>query len=127
MPVEGLLISFTGVNENHQPVMNWNSRALGERIDIKEGRSELVFNIDPLLLHKGRYLWNLWVSNGGIDPMIYAVHAGSFYVDSDQPPTGDIPYLPDPAGFKIVTAAGTRTFGNPRTEAKSNVVPALQD
>jgi len=126
-PVEGLLISFTGVNENHQPVMNWNSRALGEQIDIREGRSELVFTIDPLLLHKGRYLWNLWVSNGGIDPMIYAIHAGSFHVDSDQPPTGDIPYLPDPAGFKIVTAAGTRTFGKPRTEARSNVVPALQD
>lgn len=125
--VEGLLISFTGVNENHQPVMNWNSRALGEQIDIREGRSELVFNIDPLLLHKGRYLWNLWVSNGGIDPMIYAIHAGSFHVDSDQPPTGDIPYLPDPAGFKVVTAAGTRTFGDPRTEARSNVLPALQD
>jgi hypothetical protein len=90
--------------------MNWNTKAIDGRIDIKEGASQLRFAIDPVLLHKGRYLWNLWVSNGGIDPMIYAVHAGSFYVDSAQPPTGDIPYLPDPSGFKVTTAGETRVF-----------------
>ncbi len=108
--VEGLMISFTGVNENHQSVMNWNSKALQGRIDITEGVSELRFAIDPLLLHRGRYFWNLWLGDGGIDPLIYAVNAGSFYVDSHQTPTGDIPYLPDPSGLKVTTAGGSRTF-----------------
>lgn len=110
VPVEGLLISFTGVNENHQPVMNWNSKALDGRIDIKEGVSQLRFAIDPVLLHKGHYLWNLWVSDGGIDPLIYAMQAGSFYIDSDQPPTGEIPYLPDPSGFELTTACQSQVF-----------------
>ncbi len=110
LAVEGLMISFTGVNENHQQVMNWNSKALEGRIDIKEGASELRFSIDPLLLHKGRYFWNLWLSNGGIDPLIYAINAGSFFVDSLQSPTGDIPYLPDPSGLKLTTAGETHVF-----------------
>lgn len=109
--VEGILISFTGVNENHQPVMNWNTKALGERIDIKEGVSELRFTIDPLLLHQGRYFWNLWLSDGGIAPLIYAVNAGLFYVDSDQSPTGDIPYLPDPSGLRVTNGREEKVFG----------------
>lgn len=108
--VEGLLISFTGVNENHQPVMNWNSKALRGRIDIKEGVSELRFTIDPLLLHQGRYFWNFWISSGGIAPLIYAVNAGSFFVDSSQNPTGDIPYLPDPSGLTVTTAGEEKVF-----------------
>lgn len=108
--VEGLMISFTGVNQNHQPVMNWNSKTLVGRINIEEGVSELRFSIDPLLLHQGRYFWNLWLSNGGIDPLIYAVNAGSFYVDSLQSPTGDIPYLPDPSGLKVTTLGETHVF-----------------
>ena len=108
--VEGLMVSFTGVNQNHQPVMNWNSKALVGRINIEEGVSELRFSIDPLLLHQGRYFWNLWLSNGGIDPLIYAVNAGSFYVDSLQSPTGDIPYLPDPSGLKVTTLGETHVF-----------------
>jgi len=109
--VEGLMISFTGVNENHQPVMNWNNKALRGRIDIKEGVSELRFTIDPLLLHQGRYFWNLWLSDGGIAPLIYAVNAGFFYVDSDQSPTGEIPYLPDPSGLRVTTAGEEKLFG----------------
>jgi lipopolysaccharide transport system ATP-binding protein len=121
-PVESLMISFTGVNENHQSVMNWSSKALGGRIDIKEGVSELRFAIDPLLLHQGRYFWNLWLSDGGIDPLIYAVNAGSFYVDSNQSPTGDIPYLPDPSGLKVTTAGGSRVFAIPPTQCDASPV-----
>lgn len=108
--VDGLLISFTGVNENHQPVMNWNSKALRGQIGIKEGSSELRFTIDPLLLHQGRYFWNFWISSGGIDPLIYAVNAGSFFVDSSQTPTGGIPYLPDPSGLTVTSAGEEKVF-----------------
>jgi lipopolysaccharide transport system ATP-binding protein len=111
-PVDDLLISFTGVNENHQSVMNWNSRSLADSIDIKAGTSKLVFAIDPLLLHKGRYLWNLWISDGGIDPLVYAIHAGHFVVDSDQLPIGEIPYLPDPVGLRVTTVEGSKVFSD---------------
>ena len=123
--VEGLMISFTGVNENHQSVMNWNSKALEGRIDINEGASQLRFAIDPVLLHKGRYLWNLWISNGGIDPLIYAIHAGSFYVGSDQTPTGDIPYLPDPSGFKVTTGGESHVFLTRPSAIQDEVVVPL--
>lgn len=108
--VAGLMISFTGVNENHQPVMNWNSKPLRGQIDIKQGLSELRFTIDPLLLHQGRYSWNLWISNGGIAPLIYAVNAGYFFVDSSHNPTGDIPYLPSPSGLTVSTAGNEEVF-----------------
>lgn len=111
-PVANLLISFTGVNENHQSVMNWNSRPLVDPININAGTTQLVLAIDPVLLHKGRYYWNLWISDGGIDPLVYAIHAGSFHVDSDLLPVGDIPYLPDPSGFIVKTAEGSKVFND---------------
>lgn len=108
--IDGLVISFTGVNENHQPVMNWNSKALRGQIDIKKGVSEIRFTIDPLLLHQGRYSWNLWISKGGIVPLIYAINAGYFFVESGQSPTGDIPYLPSPSGLTVSTAGKETVF-----------------
>lgn len=100
--VENVLISFTGINDSHQSVMNWNSRFLNRSITIEAGRSRLNLVIDPLLLHKGRYVWNLWISNGGIDPLVYAIHAGDFHVHSEALPIGEIPYLPDPSEFRII-------------------------
>lgn len=122
-PVRGLVVSFTAVNQNHQPVMNWNNRALGEPIDIAAGTSRLSLAVDPLLLHKGRYTWNLWISNGGIDPMVYAMNAGSFVVESDLPPMFDMPYLPDPAGLVVSTGGRSRVYrGQPATDT-----PGLPD
>jgi lipopolysaccharide transport system ATP-binding protein len=116
-PVRGLVVSFTGVNQNHQPVMNWNNRALGQPIDIAAGHTRLDFAVDPLLLHKGRYRWNLWVSDGGIDPLIYAMNAGSFVVESELQPVFDMPYLPDPSGLAVTTAGRTTVY-------RSTPVPA---
>ena len=101
-PVENLLISFTGVNESFQSVMNWNSKFLSKKINLPTGESRLEFTIDPLLLHRGKYQWNLWISNGGIEALVYAMHAGSFVVTNDLPPISNIPYLPDPKDLKII-------------------------
>lgn len=110
IPLAGLVISFTAVNQNHQPVMNWNSRALGEAINLPTGDSRLTFAVDPLLLHQGKYNWNLWISNGGIDPLVYAMNAGSFTVESDLLPVFDMPYLPDPDGLTVSNAMGTTVY-----------------
>jgi len=119
--LSGVLISLTAVNQNHQPVMNWNSRALGEPIDIAPGTSRFTVSIDPLLLHQGKYTWNLWISNGGIDPLVYAVNAGSFFVESDLLPVFDMPYLPDPAGLVLTHGGRTMVFrGAPRPLAQSD-------
>ncbi len=90
--------------------MNWNSKFIKDSIDLPEGQSTLHFKIDPLLLHRGRYSWNLWIGAGGIDALVYAMHAGSFDVESELPPIQGIPYLPDPSGLRLITNNGEREF-----------------
>ena len=125
-PLPGVLISLTAVNQNHQPVMNWNSRALGEPINLAAGTSHLTVPIDPILLHQGKYTWNLWISNGGIDPLVYAMNAGSFFVESDLLPVFDMPYLPDPAGLVLIQAGRTTVFrGAPKPMAQGDAIRNL--
>jgi lipopolysaccharide transport system ATP-binding protein len=105
-PIDGALISFTAVDERERSVMNWNSRALRTPISLPQGRSSLRFAIDPLLLHKGQYSWNLWISAGGIKALVYAMRAGHFTVHSELPPIEGIPYLPMPSGLTVITPNG---------------------
>lgn len=105
-PIPAAHISFTAVNANDQPVMNWNSSRSGKRMDLPMGRSVLRFRVEPLLLHDGLYRWNLWVGReGSIEVVIYYMRGGEFRVQSDYRPISDIPYLPDSSGF-VVEALG---------------------
>lgn len=102
VPIEGALLSFTAVNAMEQPVMNWNSTRSGRRMDLPSGRSVLNFRIDPLLLHDGRYSWNLWVGReGSIEVLIYFKQGGEFTIESAFRPVSDIPYLPNPSEYSV--------------------------
>ncbi len=110
-PLENISLSFTGVNGNSQSVMNWNNRYLSEPINIPAGKSMLSFTVSPLLLHQGRYSWNLWIGRRKhIEALVYAMRAGFFTVESTQPPLSDIPYLPYPADVKLATENGVKFF-----------------
>ncbi|MBK6476404.1 MAG: ATP-binding cassette domain-containing protein [Flavobacteriales bacterium] len=101
-PIDNALISFTVTNANEQSVMNWHSTRSGHRIVLPTGRSVLRFQIDPLLLHDGRYRWNLWVGEvGSIEAKVYIMRGGEFTVKSNHKPVTDIPYLPDATKFTI--------------------------
>jgi len=98
----GVRLSFTAVNANEQSVMNWNSSRSGKPMDLPAGRSILRFSIAPVLLHDGRYRWNLWVGReGSIEVLIYYMRGGEFHVQSGYQPVSDIPYLPDSSGFTV--------------------------
>ena len=110
-PIENISLSFTGVNGNSQSVMNWNNRYLTEPINLPAGKTTLKFTVSPLLLHQGKYFWNLWIGRRkSIEALVYAMRAGSFIVKSAHPPLSDIPYLPDPSGLQLVTSKGVQVF-----------------
>ncbi len=101
-PMPRAVLSFTAVNANEQPVLNWNSGRTHRPMDLPAGRSVIRFRIDPLLLHDGRYRWNLWLSRpSSIEASIYAMRGGWFRVNSPFRPINDIPYLPDPNDFTV--------------------------
>ncbi len=103
-PIIGARLSFTAVNANEQPVMNWNSTRSGRSMDLPAGRSVLRFSIDPIMLHEGRYRWNLWVGReGSIEVLIYYMRGGEFHVQSGFHPVSEIPYLPDSTKFTVET------------------------
>jgi hypothetical protein len=109
-PVRGIVASFSAVNNRHSSVMNWNSCLLGGHIDIAPGPSRLELPIEPLLLQKGRCLWNRWICDGGITPLVCAIHAGSFDFASDAPPIEVILCRADPTGLQLTTGGRTRHF-----------------
>ena len=97
-----LTFSFTAVNQNEQPVMNWNLSRCKKSVRLEKGKSQFRFTINPLLLHDGRYRWNLWIGRkGSIEACIYAMRAGEFTVISPYKPIGDIPYLPQPVDYEV--------------------------
>jgi lipopolysaccharide transport system ATP-binding protein len=102
--VEDAVVSFTAVNKNEQSVMNWNTTRGTNSVNFPAGKSTLRFSIDPIVLHDGRYRWNIWISKRGtIEALVYGMRVDSFRVDSPYGPIADIPYLPPPSKFEIVT------------------------
>jgi len=100
--LEGVVLSFTAVNEQEQPVMNWNSTRSNAPLDLPAGRSVVRFSIAPLYLHDGSYKWNLWMSKGGsIEALVFIMRGGEFRVRSEFKPVSDIPYLPAPVGVVV--------------------------
>lgn len=107
-PLENMTLSFTAVNQNEQPVMNWNLSRSEKRVRLESGNSIFRFRIAPIYLHDGKYLWNLWVGRvGSIEACIYAMRAGHFNVVSRFKPISNIPYLPSPDHFEIQHYAST--------------------
>jgi lipopolysaccharide transport system ATP-binding protein len=101
--IPDVIFSFTAVNLKEQPVMAWHTSRLSKAFDIHDGVQRLSFNIDPLLLHDGKYYWNFSMSRRGeIEHKIWFMRAGSFIVCSDYRPLGDIPYIPDSTKCEIV-------------------------
>ncbi len=100
--IDELVFSFTAVNQNEQSVMNWNLSRGKLPVRLDAGRSTFHFTIDSLLLHDGRYRWNLWIGRkGSIEACLYAMRAGEFVVTSPFKPIGDIPYLPTANHFWV--------------------------
>jgi hypothetical protein len=82
--------------------MNWNLTRTGTSWHLPKGRSVLRFCIDPLLLHAGRYSWNLLIGRrGSIEALVYAMRAGHFYVAWTWNPVAGIPYQPLAASVTI--------------------------
>ena len=106
--IDELVFSFTAVNQNEQAVMNWSLSRHKVPVRLDAGCSAFRFTIDPLLLHDGRYRWNLWIGRkGSIEACLYAMRAGEFEVTSSFKPIGDIPYLPTPSHFEVTQIAAT--------------------
>jgi lipopolysaccharide transport system ATP-binding protein len=103
-PIGHLVFSFSAVNRAEQTVMNWNLRNQERAVTLPAGRSRFRFRIASLHLHPGDYQWNLWIGpRGAIEPCLYAMRAGHFRVASRFEPIGDIPYLPVPDDFEVIT------------------------
>jgi hypothetical protein len=57
-----------------------------------------------LLLHAGRYSWNLWIGRkDSIEALVYAMRAGHFNVAWTWNPVAGIPYQPLALNFSIET------------------------
>lgn len=101
-PMDNVVLSFTAVNQHEQPVMNWHSDRLQGCLDLPAGRCMVRFSVAPLLLHDGRYSWNLWLGRqASIEACVYAMRGGSFTVTSRYKPISDIPYLPEPKDVEV--------------------------
>ena len=75
--------------------MNWNLSKAGAVWSLPKGCSVIRFAIDPLLLHAGRYSWNLWIGRtDSIEALVYAMRAGHFDVAWTWNPVAGIPYQP---------------------------------
>jgi lipopolysaccharide transport system ATP-binding protein len=93
--IHNLTLSFTANDQQERPVMNWSLERTGTAWDLPKGRSVLRFAIDPLLLHAGRYSWNLWIGRkDSIEALVYAMRAGHFNVAWTWNPVAGIPYQP---------------------------------
>jgi lipopolysaccharide transport system ATP-binding protein len=93
--VQDLTVSFTANDRQERPVMNWNLTRTGTAWNLPKGQSVFRFLIDPLLLHPGRYSWNLWIGRkGSIEALVYSMRAGHFNVAWSWNPVAGIPYQP---------------------------------
>jgi lipopolysaccharide transport system ATP-binding protein len=102
--ISHLVFSFSAVNRAEQTVMNWNLRNQDRKVTLPAGKTIFRFRIARLMLHAGEYQWNLWIGpHGAIEPSLYAMKAGAFRVVSAYLPIGDIPYLPAPDEFELVS------------------------
>lgn len=100
--IQDVTFSFTANDRQGRPVMNWNLARMGGSWSIPKGSSVLRFSIDPLLLHGGRYSWNLWISRkDSIEALVYAMRAGHFDVVWPWDPVASIPYQPLSTDFII--------------------------
>ncbi len=98
-----LIFSFTVINSAEQPVMNWHSSRLDHPFPGKRGKNRLRFSINPLLLHPGRYRWNLAAAErGSINHCIWMMRAGDFLVSAPFRPLGNIPYLAELGSPELV-------------------------
>jgi lipopolysaccharide transport system ATP-binding protein len=93
--ISDLTISFTASDSQERPVMNWNLSRAGAVWNLPKGCSVISFVINPLLLHPGRYSWNLWIGRkDSIEALVYAMRAGHFDVAWRWNPVAGIPYQP---------------------------------
>jgi lipopolysaccharide transport system ATP-binding protein len=93
--VQDLTVSFTANDRQERPVMNWNLTRTGTVWNLPKGQSVFRFLIDPLLLHPGRYSWNLWIGRkGSIEALVYSMRAGHFNVAWSWNLVAGIPYQP---------------------------------
>lgn len=102
--IHNLSLSFTANDQQERPVMNWNLARTGTAWNVPKGRSVLRFAIEPLLLHPGRYSWNLWIGRkDSIEALVYAMRAGHFDVAWTWNPVAGIPYQPLATNFTVET------------------------
>jgi len=101
--IKRLNFSFTAVNEQQQPVLNWNLSRANKPVALEAGESVFRFAIPNLFLHDGNYRCNLWLGEmDSIKANVYAMGVDGFSVKSDCRPISNIPYLPMPNAFEVV-------------------------
>jgi lipopolysaccharide transport system ATP-binding protein len=130
LPLQNVSLSFTAVDRNEQPVMNWNSDRLAAPLDLPAGESTVRFHVDPVLLHDGAYTWNLWLSRpASIEACVYIMRGGQFSVTSTHKPISDIPYLPEPVAVVLgpsgsgYTVEGVKNTTDPILESAARDKP----
>lgn len=100
--VPDAVFSFTLMDQQERPVMCWNSSRRSEPIDLRKGAQMVRFNIDPVLLHDGLYIWNFSViRKTSIEHLVWLMRAGEIRVTSPYRPLAGIPYLPDSSSVEV--------------------------
>jgi lipopolysaccharide transport system ATP-binding protein len=122
-PVPAAVISFTGVNQNEQSVLNWNSSRQQETIDLPRGGTILRFRIDPLLLHDGNYSCNINIMKKGfVERLVDGRRVGEFSVRSPYKPSWDIPYLPKSSMLELQPLPDAAT--DPSEQIREHSLPS---
>ncbi len=97
-----VVFSFVAVNSYEQPAMCWYSGQHKTQINLVKGSQILRFKIHPLLLHKGYYYYNFFMSQcKDMEHKIWYIHAGKFHVSSNFRPLNNTPYIPASDCFEL--------------------------
>jgi len=101
--ITNAILSFTGVNQTEQSVLNWSSSRRQEAVNLPKGRMLIRFSIDPLLLHDGNYGCNFSImKKGSIERLADGRKTAQFSVRSPYKPIWDIPYLPKSSFIEVL-------------------------
>jgi len=101
--IRNVEISFTLVDQQHRAVMCYNSVRDGHQFNIEHGEQIVRFQINEVMLHDGKYTWNLNLKRrDSIENIVYFVRAGEIKVSSPFRPLTAIPYLPSASSFEVV-------------------------
>jgi lipopolysaccharide transport system ATP-binding protein len=101
--IRNVEISFTLVDQQHRAVMCYNSVRDGHHFNIEHGEQIIRFQIKDIMLHDGKYTWNLNLKRrDSIENIVYFVRAGEVKVWSPFRPLTSIPYLPSASTFEVV-------------------------